>query len=42
MCLGSISALLEQTVLHSRGPESLIKKKSDYFLVLAPVGGTEG
>lgn len=42
ICLGSVSAVLEQTVLHPRGLESLIKKKSDYFSVLAPVGATEG
>lgn len=33
MCLGGGSATLEQSV---------IKKKSDYFPVLAPVGVTEG
>lgn len=42
MCLGWVSAVLERTVPHPRGLESLIKKKSDYFPVLAPVGVTEG
>lgn len=42
MCSGWVSAVLERTLLHPRGLESLIKKKSDYFPVLAPVGVTEG
>lgn len=36
------SVVPEQTVLHPRGLESLIKKESDYFPVLAPAGVTEG
>lgn len=42
MCLGWVSAVVERAVLHPRSLESLIKKKSDYFPVLAPVGVTEG